>query len=473
MLCDVVYIYAKFLRLYFIIFLEVKITMKLSIIISFLVISLSGFFVIEGLQLKSSAQKLTAKLSSWGFGLRIIASTGISLLGIGGNGLGGLSFQPLPATAAIANLADVGIKEFLVKDGRQFLRLTIPLADHQKFGKTKSSELLKIAQENLELPKLRFEQVGFTNPSAWSNSLKDINIAITNIKSEVNTLTSSLEYPNGNDPNLLAIVNNEFLPTLQDLTTAVRNKDFDNTLLLEEKSANLLAQLRLAQIPKQQLPFTIPEEFQSLPQLRGRATIEMILEHKKGFRFPESLTSSAVPTIPILLTVDGYHTPITAGNFVDLVNKKFYNNMIINDANELTVQTGKISNEIDGYIDPTTKTKRTIPLELFYKNDQEPVYDATSDDDLRATDTMALPFQAYGALGMGRDIKDVDSGSSQFFFLKWLQALNPPGRNTIDGSYSCFGYVIKNEDFLGQLETGDKILSARVIDGLENLIIPK
>ena len=25
--------------------------------------------------------------------------------------------------------------------------------------------------------------------------------------------------------------------------------------------------------------------------------------------------------------------------------------------------------------------------------------------------------------------------------MKWKQALNPPGRNTLDGFYSCFGYT--------------------------------
>lgn len=53
-----------------------------------------------------------------------------------------------------------------------------------------------------------------------------------------------------------------------------------------------------------------------------------------------------------------------------------------------------------GYIDPKTKAVRTIPLELFYKDDKEPVYGITSDDDNRATETKALPFQAFGALGM-------------------------------------------------------------------------
>jgi hypothetical protein len=37
------------------------------------------------------------------------------------------SFHPPVAQAAVNQLADVGLKEFLVKDGRQFLRLAIPI----------------------------------------------------------------------------------------------------------------------------------------------------------------------------------------------------------------------------------------------------------------------------------------------------------------------------------------------------------
>lgn len=36
-------------------------------------------------------------------------------------------FHPPIAQAAVNQLADVGLKEFLVKDGRQFLRLAIPI----------------------------------------------------------------------------------------------------------------------------------------------------------------------------------------------------------------------------------------------------------------------------------------------------------------------------------------------------------
>lgn len=77
---------------------------------------------------------------------------------------------------------------------------------------------------------------------------------------------------------------------------------------------------------------------------------------------------------------------------MDLVNKKFYDGMSMQKIEDLTVQTGKPGAE-EGYIDPKTKEVRRIPLELFYKQDKEPTYGITSDDDNRATQAMALPFQ--------------------------------------------------------------------------------
>jgi peptidylprolyl isomerase len=73
---------------------------------------------------------------------------------------------------------------------------------------------------------------------------------------------------------------------------------------------------------------------------------------------------------------------------------------------------------------------------------------------------------------MARDNEQADSGSSQFFLLKWRQALIAPGRNTLDGFYSCFGYVVKNEDYLSQINPTTKIVSARVVSGMENLVRP-
>lgn len=41
------------------------------------------------------------------------------------------------------------------------------------------------------------------------------------------------------------------------------------------------------------------------------------------------------------IVVDGYNAPVTAGAFVDLVEKKFYDNMEIQRADGLVVQTGR------------------------------------------------------------------------------------------------------------------------------------
>jgi len=43
----------------------------------------------------------------------------------------------------------------------------------------------------------------------------------------------------------------------------------------QELAARDLSYLRIAQLPPHSLPFQIPEEFQKLPRLNGRATVEM------------------------------------------------------------------------------------------------------------------------------------------------------------------------------------------------------
>jgi len=136
---------------------------------------------------------------------------------------------------------------------------------------------------------------------------------------------------------------------------------------------------------------------------------------------------------------------------------------------DITAYVGKSA---DAFVDPKTKQPRLLPLEIFYKKDKAPTYSYTSDDDQRATESFALPFQSYGALGMAHDPEDVNTASSKFWFLKWDQSLVPPGRNTLDGSSACFGYVVEHQELLSQLSRGDSIVAIRVVDGLDNLHVP-
>ncbi|MGQ7123478.1 peptidylprolyl isomerase, partial [Escherichia sp. HC-CC4] len=57
-------------------------------------------------------------------------------------------------------------------------------------------------------------------------------------------------------------------------------------------------------------PFNVPPEYANLPQLRGRATVEM--QTTKG---------------DLTIVVDGYSAPVNGGNFVDLVQRGFYDGL--------------------------------------------------------------------------------------------------------------------------------------------------
>ena len=84
----------------------------------------------------------------------------------------------------------------------------------------------------------------------------------------------------------------------------------------------------------------------------------------------------------------------------------------------------------------------------------------------------ALPFNAYGALGMAREEYNVDSASSQFFWLLFDSDLTPAGKNLLDGRYACFGYTVDGARLLSDVKEGDVIVSAKVTSGLNNLVAP-
>ncbi len=203
-------------------------------------------------------------------------------------------------------------------------------------------------------------------------------------------------------------------------------------------------------------PFEVPAEYADLPQLKGRATVEF--ETTKG---------------NVTVVADGYSAPVTAGNFVDLVDKKFYDGLPFIRAEDFYVlQTGDPDGPEEGYIDPETGEYRAIPLEILVEGDDKPVYSFTLEQIGRYMDDPVLPFNALGSLAMARPGNDNDGGSSQFFFFLFEAGLTPAGRNLLDGRYAVFGYTTKGTEVLREMKEGDKIISAKVVDGLDNLVEP-
>ncbi|NJL22958.1 MAG: peptidylprolyl isomerase, partial [Leptolyngbyaceae cyanobacterium SM1_3_5] len=231
----------------------------------------------------------------------------------------------------------------------------------------------------------------------------------------------------------------------------------DREAVWQERGHVLSAIGLLEELMVDEFPFEVPAEYGNLPQLEGRATIEF--ETDKG-------TITAV--------VDGYSAPVTAGNFVDLVQRGFYDGLEFTRAEESYVlQIGDPPGKEVGFIDPESGKYRSVPLEVLVKGDKEPTYGITLEDAGRYLDQPVLPFSAYGALAMARPGDDVNGGSSQFFFFLFEPELTPAGANLLDGRYAIFGYVTEGKEVLEKLKEGDKITVARVVDGLDKLVEPQ
>lgn len=239
---------------------------------------------------------------------------------------------------------------------------------------------------------------------------------------------------------------------LDNLDGAIEAKDKEQVETFRQGALMAIGDLEALMVTD--FPFEVPAEFAGLPQLKGRATVQM--ETTQG---------------PLTIVVDGYSAPINGGNFVDLVQRKFYDGLpFIRSENFFVTQAGDPDGPEVGFVDPQTKAYRAIPLEILVKGEDAPIYGMTLEEAGLYLPELALPFNAYGAIALARPETEPNGGSSQFFFFKFDTELTPPGFNLMDGRYSVFGYVVNGKEALDKLNEGDKILSAKVIDGAENLV---
>ena len=239
---------------------------------------------------------------------------------------------------------------------------------------------------------------------------------------------------------------------LADLAALVSRRD--KTAILAAQDALLDQVGALEALMVREFPFAIPPEYAHLPQLLGRATVKIVTN--KG---------------DLIVVLDGYNAPITAGNFLDLVQQGFYNHLPFTRAEEsYVVQAGDPPGEADGYVDPRTGQIRRIPLEIKVQGEQQPLYGTTLEAAGRYLDKPVLPFAAYGTLAMARQESDPNSASSQFFFLLFEPELTPAGINLLDGRYAVFGYLIDGQSVLAKIRAGDTIERMEILDGAEHLV---
>ena len=167
-----------------------------------------------------------------------------------------------------------------------------------------------------------------------------------------------------------------------------------------------------------------------------------------------------------MIEVDGENAPITAGNFVDLVERGVYDGLtfhrVVKEPQPFVVQGGDPQgNGTGGFVDPQTSQRRSVPLEIKLEGDEQPTYGKALGQQAGMPGSSVVLKHDRGAVAMARS-QMPDSASSQFYFaLSDLEFLN--------GDYAVFGHVIEGMDVVDNIKQGDRIESAKVVEGAENL----
>jgi peptidyl-prolyl cis-trans isomerase B (cyclophilin B) len=183
-------------------------------------------------------------------------------------------------------------------------------------------------------------------------------------------------------------------------------------------------------------------QFPGLPRLDGMATVVMTVKGKQ-----------------ITIELDGNNAPLSAGNFVELVQQGFYNGLtfhrVVREPQPFVVQGGDPKgNGTGGYIPAGSSSERQVPLEIKSQGATAPTYSQP------ITDKPILQHKR-GAIAMARS-QSPDSASSQFYFT----LADVP---FLDGNYAVFGKITQGLEVIDTIKQGDKITSAKVTTGADKL----
>jgi len=139
---------------------------------------------------------------------------------------------------------------------------------------------------------------------------------------------------------------------------------------------------------------------------------------------------------PIAIQVFVSSVPNTARNFLDLVQRGFYNGLTFHRIETWCIQGGDPNGNGSGaFVDPSTGRPRNIQLEINSR----------------------LGHNGPGVVAMARN-NNPNSASCQFYITK---AQMPQ----LNGQYAIFGHVVDGMTSVYNMSRGDQILSAQIVAG--------
>lgn len=250
-----------------------------------------------------------------------------------------------------------------------------------------------------------------------------------------------------------------FVDTNNKLLESIKEKDADKVSVGLSNALNTLAELEILQAPG--LPFLLPAQYKEYPRFTGRGVVEFIIKKGGGSTFFPASGGEAKNVAKLKVVVDGYSAPLTAGNFVKLVIDGAYDGIGVKCTDQAVVSDNE--NKDIGY---------SVPIEVMPSGEFEPLYKTTLS--IQDGELPVLPLSVYGALAMAHNpVSEEYSSPSQFFFYLYDKRNAGLGGLSFDeGQFSVFGYAIGGRDVLSQIKSGDIIQSAKIVEGLDHLILP-
>ncbi|KAM0898615.1 hypothetical protein ACQ4PT_021786 [Festuca glaucescens] len=247
---------------------------------------------------------------------------------------------------------------------------------------------------------------------------------------------------------------------LQSLLNYIKDKDNDRLSVALASSLDTIAELELLQAPG--LSFLLPKQYLDYPRLTGRGVVEFTVEKGDGSTFVPTAGGEPKRVATLQVVVDGYSAPLTAGNFAKLVLEGAYDGVTLKSANQAVIADSESGKK--GY---------TIPLEVMPAGQFEPLY--RSPLSIQDGELPVLPMSVYGSVAMAHseDSEEYSSPTQFFFYLYDKRNSGLGGISFDEGQFSVFGYATTDgRDVLSQIKTGDKIRSAKLVQGRERLVLP-